>query len=115
MNCGSCLRGPVVARARFASTGCGGTHADATVASPLAVFDIPRLQPRRARQDKPFDGVTVRVGTQASQWADAFKQYAPDFTKETGITLEFDDISFDVMYEKLTTGFIGGAFSYDMI
>jgi ABC-type glycerol-3-phosphate transport system substrate-binding protein len=66
-------------------------------------------------QNKPFDGVTVRVGTQASQWADAFKQYAPDFTKETGITLEFDDISFDVMYEKLKTGFIGGAFSYDMI
>ncbi len=66
-------------------------------------------------QDKPFDGVTVRVAAQASQWADAFKQYVPQFTEETGITLEFDDISFDVMYEKLKTGFIGGASSYDMI
>ena len=39
-------------------------------------------------------GVTVRIGTQASQWADAFKTMAPEFTAETGITLEFDDISF---------------------
>jgi ABC-type glycerol-3-phosphate transport system substrate-binding protein len=68
-----------------------------------------------AAQDKPFDGVTVRVGTQSSQWADAFKKMAPEFTEETGITLEFDDISFDVMYEKLKTTFIGGASSYDMV
>jgi multiple sugar transport system substrate-binding protein len=66
-------------------------------------------------QDRPFDGVTVRVGTQASQWADAFKAMAPQFTEETGITLEFDDISFGVMYEKLKTGFIGGSIGYDMI
>jgi ABC-type glycerol-3-phosphate transport system substrate-binding protein len=66
-------------------------------------------------QDRPFEGVTVRVGTQASQWADAFKGMAPEFTEETGITLEFDDISFGVMYEKLKTGFIGGATGYDMI
>lgn len=59
--------------------------------------------------------VTVRVGTQASQWADAFKAMAPEFTEETGIELVFDDISFGVMYEKLKTTFIGGASSYDMI
>jgi multiple sugar transport system substrate-binding protein len=59
--------------------------------------------------------ITVRVGTQSSQWADAFKAMAPEFTAETGIALEFDDISFDVMYEKLKTTFIGGASSYDMI
>lgn len=63
----------------------------------------------------PAQEVTVRVGTQSSQWADAFKAMAPEFTAETGIALEFDDISFDVMYEKMKTTFIGGASSYDMI
>ncbi|MGE4248990.1 MAG: sugar ABC transporter substrate-binding protein [Parvibaculaceae bacterium] len=66
-------------------------------------------------QDKPYDGVTIRIGTQASQWADVYKKMAPEFTKETGIKVEFDDISFDVMYEKLKTTFIGGAPTYDVV
>ena len=66
-------------------------------------------------QDKPYDGVTIRVGTQSSQWADVFKSMAPEFTKETGIKVEFEDISFDVMYEKLKTTFIGGAPTYDVV
>jgi multiple sugar transport system substrate-binding protein len=66
-------------------------------------------------QTRPYDGVTVKVGTQSSQWADAFKKMAPEFTKETGIKVEFDDISFDVMYEKLKTTFIGGAPTYDVV
>lgn len=66
-------------------------------------------------QDKPYDGVTLRIGTQSSQWADAFKAMVPQFTAETGIKVEFEDISFDVMYEKLKTTFIGGASTYDMV
>ncbi len=66
-------------------------------------------------QDKPYDGVTIHVGTQSSQWADVFKKMAPEFTKETGIKVEFEDISFDVMYEKLKTTFIGGAPTYDLV
>lgn len=68
-----------------------------------------------AASERPYEGVTVRVGTQSSQWADAFKAMVPEFTAETGIELVFDDISFDVMYEKLKTTFIGGASAYDMI
>ena len=68
-----------------------------------------------AADERPYEGVTVRVGTQSSQWADAFKKMVPEFTEETGIEVVFDDISFDVMYEKLKTTFIGGASSYDMI
>ncbi len=59
--------------------------------------------------------VTVRVANQASQWADAFKKFAPKFTEETGIKMEFEDISFGVMYEKLKTTFIGGVSKYDMM
>jgi multiple sugar transport system substrate-binding protein len=65
--------------------------------------------------DKPYDGVTITVGTQSSQWADVFKTMAPEFTKETGIKVNFDEISFDVIYEKLKTAFIGGASTYDLI
>lgn len=50
-----------------------------------------------AASERPYEGVTVRVGTQSSQWADAFKAMVPEFTAETGIELVFDDISFDVM------------------
>ncbi len=66
-------------------------------------------------QDKPYAGTTLRIGTQASQWADVFKKMAPQFTEETGIEVVFDDISFDVMYEKLKTTFIGGASTYDLV
>jgi ABC-type glycerol-3-phosphate transport system substrate-binding protein len=56
----------------------------------------------------PSAEVTIRVANQASQWADAFKKFVPKFTEETGIKIEFEDISFGVMYEKLKTTFIGG-------
>lgn len=59
--------------------------------------------------------VTLRVANQASQWADTFKKFVPQFTEETGIKIEFEDISFGVMYEKLKTTFIGGVSKYDMI
>ena len=66
-------------------------------------------------QDKPYQGTTLRIGTQASQWADAFKKMTPDFTQKTGIEVVYDDTSFDVMYEKLKTIFIGGTSTYDLI
>lgn len=66
-------------------------------------------------QDRPFEGTTIRVGTQSSQWADVFRAMAPEFTAETGIEVLFDDISFDVMYENLKTTFIGGAYTYDLV
>lgn len=66
-------------------------------------------------QEKPYAGTTIRIGTQASQWADVYKKMAPQFTAETGINVVFDDISFDVMYEKLKTTFIGGSYTYDLI
>jgi multiple sugar transport system substrate-binding protein len=65
--------------------------------------------------DKPYAGTTIRVGTQSSQWAEVYEKMAPEFTKETGIKVEFEDISFDVMYEKLKTTFIGGAPTYDVV
>lgn len=64
---------------------------------------------------KKFAGVTIKVANQASQWADAFKTLVPRFTEETGIKIEFDDISFGVMYEKLKTTFIGEVAKYDML
>lgn len=66
-------------------------------------------------QNKPYEGVTLRIGTQSSQWADVFKTMVPEFTAETGIKVEFEDISFDVMYEKLKTTFIGGSATYDLV
>jgi ABC-type glycerol-3-phosphate transport system substrate-binding protein len=63
----------------------------------------------------PSAEVTIRVANQASQWADAFKKFVPKFTEETGIKIEFEDISFGVMYEKLKTTFIGGTSKVDMI
>jgi multiple sugar transport system substrate-binding protein len=85
-----------------------------SIAAVAAIAAAAAVAPASA-QDKPYDGVTVKVGTQASQWADVFKKMAPEFTAETGIKLEFDDTSFDVMYEKLKTVFLGGAATYDLI
>jgi len=65
--------------------------------------------------EKEFAGVTIRVANQASQWADVFKTFAPEFEKITGAKMEFEDISFGVMYEKLKTTFIGEIAKYDMI
>lgn len=82
----------------------------------LAAISIAVLSASTAlAQEKPYEGVTIRVGTQSSQWADVFKAMVPEFTKETGINVEFEDISFDVMYEKLKTTFIGGAATYDLV
>ena len=66
-------------------------------------------------QEKPYQGTTVRVGCQSSQWANVSKQMAPDFTKETGIRVEFEDIPFSVEYEKLKTAFVAGSVPYDLI
>ncbi|MBV8814175.1 MAG: sugar ABC transporter substrate-binding protein, partial [Verrucomicrobia bacterium] len=70
--------------------------------------------PMRA-QEKPYQGQTIRVGCQSSQWANVSKQMAPDFTKETGITVQFEDIPFSVEYEKLKTAFVAGSVPYDLI
>jgi len=64
---------------------------------------------------KRFAGITIRIATQSSNWADDYKTMVPRFCKETGAKVEFDDISFGVMYEKLKTAFIGGVAKYDMI
>jgi multiple sugar transport system substrate-binding protein len=66
-------------------------------------------------QEKPYQGTTVRVGCQSSQWANVSKQMAPDFTSETGIRVEFEDIPFGVSYEKLKTAFVAGSIPYDLI
>jgi multiple sugar transport system substrate-binding protein len=67
------------------------------------------------KQQKPYQGTTVRVGCQSSQWANVFKEMAPDFTAETGIRVEFEDIPFSVEYEKLKTAFVAGSVPYDLI
>ena len=66
-------------------------------------------------QEKPYQGTTIRVGCQSSQWANVSKQMAPDFTAETGIRVEFEDIPFSVEYEKLKTAFVAGSVPYDLI
>lgn len=83
------------------------------VAGLLAITSFASL--RAEAQTKPYAGVTITVGAQSSQWADVFQSMAPEFTKETGIKVEVDDISFDVMYQKLKTTFIGGAPTYDVV
>lgn len=70
--------------------------------------------PTRA-QEKPYQGKTIRVGCQSSQWANVSKQMAPAFTAETGIKVEFEDIPFSVEYEKLKTAFVAGSVPYDLI
>ena len=68
-----------------------------------------------AAQEKPYQGATVRIRCQSSQWANVSKKMAADFTAETGIRVEFEDIPFGVEYEKLKTAFVAGSIPYDLI
>jgi multiple sugar transport system substrate-binding protein len=84
-----------------------------TIIAVLASF-LTCAAPTRA-QEKPYQGTTIRIGCQSSQWANVSKQMAPAFTAETGIKVEFEDIPFSVEYEKLKTAFVAGSVPYDLI
>ena len=82
----------------------------------LAVFlSLIGWTPTLRAQEKPYQGTTIRVGCQSSQWANVSKQMAAEFTAQTGIKVEFEDIPFGVEYEKLKTAFVAGAVPYDLI
>ena len=82
----------------------------------LAVFfSLVGWTPTSRAQEKPYQGTTIRVGCQSSQWANVSKQMAAEFTAQTGIKVEFEDIPFGVEYEKLKTAFVAGSVPYDLI
>jgi multiple sugar transport system substrate-binding protein len=84
-----------------------------TIVSVLAAFAA--WTPFVHAQEKPYQGTTIRVGCQSSQWANVSKKMAPEFTAETGIKVEFEDIPYSVEYEKLKTAFVAGSVPYDVI
>ena len=63
-----------------------------TIVSVLAAFAA--WTPLVHAQEKPYQGTTIRVGCQSSQWANVSKKMAPEFTAETGIKVEFEDIPY---------------------
>jgi multiple sugar transport system substrate-binding protein len=82
----------------------------------LAVFfSLVGWAPALRAQEKPYQGTTIRVGCQSSQWANVSKQMAGEFTAQPGIKVEFEDIPFGVEYEKLKTAFVAGSVPYDLI
>src|SRR4051812_18489698 len=80
------------------------------VALALCTLPYAPSAPAQAAQ-----GSTIRVGCQSSQWANVSKKLAPEFTAQTGIKVEFEDIPFGVEYEKLKTAFVAGSVPYDLI
>ena len=84
-----------------------------TIVSVLAA--LAAWTPFVHAQEKPYQGTTIRVGCQSSQWANVSKKMAPEFTAETGIKVEFEDIPYSVEYEKLKTAFVAGSVPYDVI
>src|SRR5260370_5481034 len=79
------------------------------------VISMVSSTPFLRAQEKPYQGTTIRVGCQSSQWANVSKQMAAEFTAQTGIKVEFEDIPFGVEYEKLKTAFVAGSVPYDLI
>jgi len=90
-------------------------HSIVTSIYLAAFFSLVSWTPALRAQEKPYQGTTIRVGCQSSQWANVSKQMAAEFTAQTGIKVEFEDIPFGVEYEKLKTAFVAGSVPYDLI
>lgn len=69
----------------------------------------------RAGAAKPYDGMTLSIASTNDQFGPAMAKLAPEFTKQTGITLRIDILSYPELLTKVTADFIGGTRGYDLV
>ncbi|WP_408008303.1 ABC transporter substrate-binding protein [Pseudalkalibacillus sp. A8] len=66
--------------------------------------------------DKPYAGTTIRIMvTPGTGQYNAWKSRTKEFTQKTGIKVEFVDVSFSKMLEKITTDGISAKGYYDLV
>jgi len=59
-------------------------------------------------------GATVKVFSQPNPWADNFKNMAPDWTKLTGVNIQYVEAPFSNMLSKLVTTYVSGIYAFDV-
>jgi multiple sugar transport system substrate-binding protein len=59
-------------------------------------------------------GATVKVFSQPNPWADNFKRMASDWTKLTGVNVQYVQAPFENMLSKLTTTYVSGIYAFDL-
>jgi multiple sugar transport system substrate-binding protein len=89
-------------------------HAIAGLTAGATLGVAPRRSRAAVTPGKPFAGQTVRVlVVRASQYAAQAKRL-PKFEQDTGIKVEFVDVPFASMREKLTAEMVAGSPDFDL-
>ena len=99
-------------------SGCGngGTTGDGAKSNTSDNGQTKTQSPEgAATNDKPYDGVTLRIATVNNPDMVIMKEMSGDFTKETGIRLDFVVLPENDLREKVTTDVAMNAGMFDIV
>ena len=97
-----------------ATTGAGATSAPATV-SASGSATAGQLPTINAADTKKYAGQTINLAVQKHTATDAIQQLSPDFEKQTGIKVNFEQIPQQELSQKQLTDLSTGTGTYDVI
>ncbi len=85
------------------------------IAVSFSVFAGGEKEAPAAEEGKPYAGQKITALYFSATYADAAKEYAPEFKEETGIELEVVDFPYLTLYEKMGLALSTGDSTYDVV